>query len=78
MEKNKGEPSKVDSIRKLFLIIPKYKRAEFINLMCEMFDKRFGTVRFHWFSESGGWSVPIDYQDKVINYLELFTKTTKT
>ena len=60
--------SKKENIKKLY---PKIKdKQKFIENVAEALHKRPNTLRHHWFSNSGFWSVPSTHEDKVIDFLQ--------
>lgn len=64
--------SKKDNIKKLWNKLPsdgsKYK---FRALCAKEFNRSKKTIKIHWFSNSGDWSVPEEFQDRVIQLLQI-------
>ncbi|WP_272151849.1 hypothetical protein [Tenacibaculum aiptasiae] len=58
----------VDNIKVLWREI-KYKTG-FIGKAAKHFNKRPSTLKNHWFSNVGFWSVPENLQDDVIEYMK--------
>ena len=45
-------------------------KKKFIEEVCEAVGRSHNTVRHHWFSDSGFWSVPRQYQSTVLSLLK--------
>lgn len=60
--------SKIDNIKFLF---PQVKdKSKFYNLVADDLKKRAGSLKSHWFCDSGLWSVPEKHEDRVIELLQ--------
>lgn len=57
-------PTKKDNIIALYGQID--KKTAFIKLVAEECDREPNTVRTHWFSSANFYSIPEEFQDKII------------
>lgn len=64
--------TKIDNIKSLYAQVN--SKSKFLIATAEDLGKRAGTLKSHWFSDSGLWSVPEEHEDRVI---ELLQKTIK-
>ncbi|WNH09998.1 hypothetical protein [Thalassobellus suaedae] len=46
-------------------------KSKFIKLCAKEFNRSVKTIRQWWFSNYGDWSVPKEFQDKVISLLQI-------
>lgn len=45
-------------------------KTKFIKQCSEEFKRSTKTIRQYWFSETGEWSVPLQFQDQIISMLQ--------
>jgi len=55
---------KIEKIKKLYAQIE--NKGKFIKLVASDCDRKPNTVKTHWFTEASFWSVPDEFQDRVI------------
>lgn len=60
----KSEASKIDNIKSLYAQIE--EKGKFILLVANECKRKPNTVKTHWFTEASFWSVPDEFQDRVI------------
>ena len=60
----KEVPTKKDNIITLYGQID--KKTDFIKLVAKECDREPNTVRTHWFSSANFYSIPEEFQDKII------------
>lgn len=49
-------------------------KKKFMKACSLEFDRSYNTIKQHWFSSYGDWSVPEDKQDQVIKMLQIEIK----
>jgi len=65
----------IENIKKLWKQID--NKTNFIVMAANDLDKSPNTLRHHWFSNSGFWSVPEEHQPRVIELLQNTIKEQK-
>ena len=50
------------------------KKSDFITYASSYFNKEYNTIKNHWLSKFGGWSVPEEYQDEMVKLLQNWNK----
>lgn len=68
METETKEITLIDNIKNLWPEIS--HKTSFIELVAEDLDKAPSTLRQHWFSNTGFWSVPEEYQARVVELMQ--------
>lgn len=68
---NTTEITKIDNIKNLWQQLGNSgEKTEFILLLASETGKSPNTIRQHWLSNAGFWSIPEDEQDRVIELLQ--------
>jgi len=58
------EITKIDNIKELYSKI--VKKGDFIKLVADECNRKPNTVRTHWFSSANFYSIPKDFQERII------------